>query len=152
MHLSRWNTMEICARTFMCASLSVPLRFTLQFVDNHVRVTIGGRRSVVVKAIAILRIASGHEYRLEPHTGDTVGPSTAAPPADWGLGERNGPFGCMVENADAARNARAHHGASYDHAVVVVCFHPIVVENADLRGIFVIQPERLDAARKSEHP
>src|SRR5581483_2378931 len=87
MHLSRWNTMEICARTFMRAPLSIALRFALQFVDDHIGVAIGGRRPVVVEAIAILRVTSGRQHRLEPHAGNAVGPSATTPPSGaeiWG--------------------------------------------------------------------
>src|SRR5579872_33446 len=146
MHLSRWNTMEICERTFITESSSIPLRLALQFVDDHVRIAIGGRRPVIVESIAILCVASGHQHGLEPHARDAVGPSTSTPPAEWRLGKRNGPLGRVIEDADAARDPRADHGARHDDSIVVVRLHPVIIQDADLCGITVIQPEWFNTA------
>src|ERR1051326_2833554 len=109
MHLSRWNTIEICERTFISESSSIPLWLALQFVDDHVRIAIGGRRPVIVEPVAILRVASGHQHGLEPHASYAVGSSAAPPAANQRLGERNGPLGRMIKDTDAAGDPGTHH-------------------------------------------
>src|ERR1035437_30861 len=151
-HLSRWKTIEICERTFMRYSSLVPLCLALQLMDDHVGVAISGRRAVIVKAITVLRVTSGHQYGLQPHSSDAIGSSTAPVFADWRLGKRDGPFRGMVKDANAARDPGADHGARHDDAIVVVGLHPVVVQDSDVGGVFFIQPERLDSPRQSEHP
>ena len=45
----------------------------------------------------------------------------------------------------------ADHRPRHDYAIVVVHFHPVVVRDLDVGGVFVVHPQRLDAARQRCH-
>src|SRR6185437_17035602 len=89
MHLSRWKTIETCERMFMRDPFLIPLGLALQLMNQHVGVAICTGRTVIVEAIAIVRITSGHQNGFQPHSGDAVGPATAPVFADWRLGKGN---------------------------------------------------------------
>jgi len=57
----------------------------------------------------------------------------------------------VVLNRDAARNPCADGGACHHDAVVVVDLNPVVIRDAQLFGVSVVDPERLDAARERGH-
>src|SRR6476469_10477783 len=124
----------------------LPLWLAFKLVNNDVGIAIRARRTVVIKAIAIVRVSSSHQHGFQAHTGQAVGSPGTPILAHRRLWERNGSFWGMVENADSSRNAGADHRARHGHTVVVVGFHPIVVENANLGSILVIQPEWLDSS------
>src|SRR5262249_35874462 len=72
MHLSRFSTMPICARTFMAVSSSVLGRCRLvEPVDlGHLAyhdelVAVRADRAVVVESVTELRVAADHVRRLE---------------------------------------------------------------------------------------
>src|SRR6185312_2714935 len=149
MHLSRWKTMETWARIFMRTPL--PLRLAFELMHNYVGVAIRARRTVVVEAIAVVRVSTGHQHGLETHAGQAVGPSGTPVFANGRFRKRDGSLRSMVKDAEAARNAGADHGPGDDHAIVVVGFHPVVVEDVDLGAVLVVEPERLHSAGKRQH-
>ena len=57
----------------------------------------------------------------------------------------------MVEERNAARQARADNGAGHHHAVIVVDLDPVVVEHADLFRILIVDPEGVAAAGEGQH-
>src|SRR5579885_758333 len=67
MHLSRWNTMETWARTFMSSPLSLPLRAALQLADEHVSVADAGWRAVIVETVGVLRVCACAQDQIQPH-------------------------------------------------------------------------------------
>src|SRR5579885_800078 len=124
----------------------LPLRLTFKFVNNDVGVPIRARWAVVIEAVAIVCVSPGHQHWLQAHTRQAVGSSRAPIFAHRGFRERNCPLWCVIENANSSRDASADDGARHHDAVVVVSFHPIVVENTNLGAVLIIQPEWLDSS------
>src|SRR5512137_1243628 len=112
MHLSRWNTVAICERTFMACPRSVlRRRDELAHADEGVPVVPGG--APVVEGEGELAVAAQHERGLEAHPRQAVvasGPLAAALRAPW---HADGPLRSVVEQAQARGDARgddaAHH-------------------------------------------
>ena len=62
---------------------------------------------------------------------------------------RSGAWYCI---AMPARHARAHHRLRHDRAVVVHHLDPVAVADADLGGVAVVEPQRVEPARQRQHP
>src|SRR5690242_21643125 len=89
MHLSRWNTIETCERTFMSGSLcGSPFRFSRQFANDRIRVPVGGRGAIIVEVVTMLGITANHQYRLQAQTRHAVGATAAPIPAHRRFWER----------------------------------------------------------------
>src|SRR5574340_1404596 len=119
-----------------------------QAPHENVRVPIAARRAPIVEVERELTVTSDHEVRLQTDARETVVTSRAPVIPQRRLGHRVGPLRRVILDTDAARDACADGGAGHYYAVVVVNFHPVVVDDADLRGVAVVDPERLHAARK----
>src|SRR5450759_2090650 len=75
MHLSRWNTIETCARMFIGVLLHpLPSRFPLELMDVNIRIPVGARRTPGVESEAELGVAARHEDRFQPRLGQAVVP------------------------------------------------------------------------------
>src|SRR5215469_1752977 len=80
MHLSRWNTIETCERTFIlfvrCLIVSgSPLELPFQFrklAHEHVGVAVAARRPPIVEVKGELPITAGHQVRLQARPGQAV--------------------------------------------------------------------------------
>src|SRR5690606_40070474 len=80
MHLSRFSTMPICARTFI-SPVSCSRRGLLQFfepvdrahlADDYELIAVRADRAVVVEAVRQLRVAADHVCWLEHRAGHRV--------------------------------------------------------------------------------
>src|SRR3990172_11688951 len=80
MHLSRWNTIEICVRTPI-----IPPRFRSelrlrQLADAHRGVAVDAGGAPVVEVVGELAVAADHQHRLQAHARQAV-VSARAPPS-----------------------------------------------------------------------
>src|SRR5574337_552077 len=64
MHLSRWNTMAICERTFIPVLLPSPPELR-KLADEDVGVAVAARRAPVVEVEGELPAAADHQVRLQ---------------------------------------------------------------------------------------
>src|SRR5215472_6559041 len=100
MHLSRWNTIETCERTFMIVFPSLvrvrgsngsPFQFW-KLAHQHMSVSVASRRSPIVEVKSKLPISAGHQVRLQTCSSEAVVASGATMPAQRGGRHRICPF------------------------------------------------------------
>src|SRR6185312_3280408 len=129
----------------------VEFRFLLQFLKNHVRVTVGRWRAVIIKSITVLAVSPHHEYGLQSQARDAVGSAAPLVLTLLRFWEPDRALRRMVKEAQPARDSRADNGSRHYHAIVVIRLHPVVVENPKLLRVLVVDPERLNSARQRQH-
>ena len=61
------------------------------------------------------------------------------------------PLRSVILHADTGRDASTDDGSCHDHTIVIEDLDPVVVFDIHLLGIFVIHPQRIDAARQRCH-
>src|SRR3990172_8325516 len=120
MHLSRWNTMEICERTFIVALLvGSCLPFQLrQLADQDVGIAIHSGRPPVIEMVGKLAVSTHHQIGLEPHSGQAVVATGPTVSSQRGFGNRIRALRSVILKADAPRNAGAHRCSPYDHPMI----------------------------------
>src|SRR5579875_243976 len=103
-------------------------------------------RAPVVEAVRPLPVAAGYLQRIYAGSREAVVTAGAPAAANLRLGHGDRAVRCMIDHAGSRLHARAHRGTRDHHAVVVVDLDPLVVDDADLRRILVVDPARLHTA------
>src|SRR5437867_2669857 len=118
MHLSRWNTIATCERTFIAFSSS-PLQIR-QLAHQDVRVAIAARGSPIVEMKTELAVAAHHQIRLQAYAREAVVPAGAFVISHRRFRNRIGALRRVILNRDASRDAGADCRTRHHHAVIVV--------------------------------
>src|SRR3972149_3511303 len=88
MHLSRWKTIETCARMFMPPPFP-RRRLPLEPLElAHDRIGVAGEdpdRAPVVEAVRELRLAAGEQDGVDPRAREAVVAASAPPACDFGI-------------------------------------------------------------------
>ena len=168
MHLSRFSTIAICARIFIlrppaCRSFGRDgERFGLiggrlvepvdlgHLAHDDELVAVGADRAVVVEAVALLGVAADHVGRLDDRARHRI-MDAAALAGYFRAGHVHDLLLRVIHQAHAVLHALRDHGARDQRAVRIVGFDPVVIDDADLLGVVLADPDDRAAAREREH-
>ena len=106
--------------------------------------------SVVVEAVAVLRVAADHVRGLEHDARDRV-VDAAARARDLRAGGVDDLFLRVVHHHHARLDPLAHHRPRRDRAVDVEQLHPVVVLDPRALGVVFAQPDDRAAPAEREH-
>ena len=143
MHLSKFNTIAICALIF------IPIDLPCFSDDDHC-VSLRTHGSVVIETIAELGVSADHVCRFDDDARDTVmrsAPLTGHP----GTRGVDQPLLGMIHKCLSGRYAMADHGFCHDHAVGIKTFQPVIVFYTDCFGVVVIDPDGFSPSKEGEH-
>src|SRR5579863_8019475 len=104
----------------------------------------------VVEAVSELSVATRQKHWVDAGTRQAV--VSAGPlPALLRFRDVIRALDRVIVHASARLDPAAHIGAGHYHAVVIVDLDPVVILDAYLRGVSVVDPYRIHAARQHQH-